>query len=70
VSFRYRTPADWVDKFRASYVPVLKSFAKLDVAQQRELRKELLELVARFNRGKDGTMVVDAEYLEVVIVRR
>jgi hypothetical protein len=49
---------------------VLKSFAKLDVAQQRELRKELLELVARFNRGKDGTMVVDAEYLEVVIVRR
>ena len=23
-----------------------------------------------FNRGKDGTMVVDAEYLEVVIVRR
>ncbi|MBC8028298.1 MAG: class I SAM-dependent methyltransferase [Steroidobacteraceae bacterium] len=70
VAFRYRTPMDWVDKFRASYAPVLKTFAKLDVAQQRELRKELLELVARFNRGKDGTMVVDAEYLEVVVVRR
>jgi ubiquinone/menaquinone biosynthesis C-methylase UbiE len=69
-AFRYRTPADWVDKFRASYVPVLKTFARLDIAQQRELCKELLELVARFNRGKDGTMVVDAEYLEVVIVRR
>lgn len=70
VALRHRTPTDWLDKFRASHVPVLKAFAKLDAAQQRELRKELLELVARFNRGKDGTMVVDAEYLEVVIVRR
>ncbi len=70
VAFRYRTPMDWVDKFRASYAPVFKTFATLDAAQQRELRRELLELVARFNRGKDGTMVVDAEYLEVVIVRR
>jgi ubiquinone/menaquinone biosynthesis C-methylase UbiE len=70
VAFRCRTPADWVGKFRAGYVPVLKTFAKLDVTQQRELRKELIELIARFNRAKDGTMVVDAEYLEVVVVRR
>jgi ubiquinone/menaquinone biosynthesis C-methylase UbiE len=70
VAFRQRTPADWVDKFRAGYVPARKTFATLDGAQQRELRQEILELVARFNRGKDGTMVVDAEYLEVVILRR
>jgi SAM-dependent methyltransferase len=70
VAFRCRTPMDWVDKFRASHAQVGKTFAKLDLAQQRELRKELLELVARFNRGKDGTMVADAEYLEVVVVRR
>jgi SAM-dependent methyltransferase len=70
VAFRHRSPTDWVDKLRAGHVPVLKTFATLDVAQQRELRRELLELVARFNRGKDGTMVVDAEYLEVVISRR
>ena len=61
---------DWVDKFRASYSPVSQTFAKLDAAEQRALRRQLLGLVARFNRGKDGTMVVDAEYLEVVIVRR
>ena len=70
VAFRYRTVADWVEKFRASYSPVGRTFAKLDLAQQRELRNELQDLVARFNRGKDGSMVVDAEYLEVVIVRR
>ena len=68
--FRYRSPADWVEKFRASYVPVMKTFAKLDADKQRLLTGELLELVTRFNRAKDKTMVVDAEYLEVVITRR
>ena len=68
--FRYRSPADWVEKFRASYVPVLKTFATLDAAKQRLLTGELLELVAKFNRANDKTMVVDAEYLEVVITRR
>jgi SAM-dependent methyltransferase len=70
VAFRHRSPMDWVDKVRAGHVPVRQAFAKLDLAQQRELRKQLVELVARFDRGKDGTMIVDAEYLEVVIVRR
>ncbi len=68
--FRYRSPADWVEKFRASYVPVLKTFARLDLEKQRVLTSELLELVTRFNRANDKTMVVDAEYLEVVITRR
>ena len=31
---------------------------------------DLLELVTSFNRATDGTMLVDAEYLEVVITRR
>lgn len=70
VTFRSRTPADWVEKFRSGYVPLLKTFARLDADRQRALTGELLELVARFNRATDRTMVVDAEYLEVLIVRR
>jgi ubiquinone/menaquinone biosynthesis C-methylase UbiE len=70
VAFRYRTPKDWVDKFCATYAPVVSGFAKLDSALQREMRATLLALVARFNRATDGTMVVDAEYLEVVVTRR
>ena len=61
VSLRSSTPMDWVDKLRAGYLPALKTFA---------LRAELLELVERFNRADDGSMVVEAEYLEVVITRR
>lgn len=70
VTFRYRSPAEWVDRFRASYVPVMAIFANLEKERQRALQAELLELVARFNRAKDGTLVVDAEYLEVAIKRR
>ena len=68
--FRYRSPADWVEKFRTGYVPLLKAFTKLDADRQRALTGELLELVTRFNRAPDKTMVVDAEYLEVVVTRR
>lgn len=70
VALRARTPMDWVDKLRTSYSPVLRTFALLDSAAQRTLRTQLLELVQRFNRAKDSTMLVDAEYLEVVVQRR
>jgi ubiquinone/menaquinone biosynthesis C-methylase UbiE len=70
VALRSRTPMDWVDKLRASYLPVQKAFASLDAEGKRALRSDLLELVARFNRATDGTMLVDAAYLEVVITRR
>jgi len=70
VTLRARTPMEWVDKLRAGYAPVLKAFGALDAARQKALRGDLLELVARFNRAKDSTMLVDAEYLEVVVTRR
>jgi SAM-dependent methyltransferase len=70
VALRARTPMDWVDKLRASYSPVLKTFALLDSAGQKTLRGELLELVQRFNRARDSTMLVDAEYLEIIVRRR
>jgi len=70
VIFRSRTPMDWVDKLRAGYLPVTRTFSALDAAGKRALRSDLLELVAKFNGARDGTMVVNAEYLEVVITRR
>ena len=70
VVFRSRTPMDWVDKLRAGYLPVTRTFSALDAAGKRALRSDLLELVAKFNGARDGTMVVNAEYLEVVITRR
>jgi SAM-dependent methyltransferase len=70
IAFRARTPMDWVDKLRTSYAPVIRAFAPLDAAGKRELRTALLTLVTKFNRAKDAGMVVDAQYLEVIVQRR
>ena len=70
VALRAKTPMDWVDKLRSGYAPVLKACALLEPARQKSFRGELLELVTRFNRARDSSMVVDAAYLEVVITRR
>lgn len=68
--FRYRSPEHWLETFKSYYGPVLKAFAALQPAQQAVLDQELMELIERFNRSGDPSMVVPSEYLEVVITRR
>jgi ubiquinone/menaquinone biosynthesis C-methylase UbiE len=67
--FRYRSPEHWIDVFKTYYGPLLKAFAALDAEAQAALDRDLRQLIARFNRTGDGTMVVPSEYLEVVITR-
>ena len=47
-----------------------RAFALLDSAGKSSLRNALLELVAAFNRAGDASMMVDAQYLEVLMQRR
>ncbi|GJD53641.1 hypothetical protein OPKNFCMD_6418 [Methylobacterium crusticola] len=67
--FRYRSPAHWLAVFRTCYGPVLKAFAALEPERQAALAQDLLDLVGRFNRSGDASMVVPGEYLEVVVTR-
>jgi ubiquinone/menaquinone biosynthesis C-methylase UbiE len=67
--FRYRSPQHWLDIFRTYYGPVLKAFAALEHGQQAALERDLLALVGEFNRSGDATMVVPAEYLQIVVAR-
>jgi ubiquinone/menaquinone biosynthesis C-methylase UbiE len=66
-NFRYRSAAHWLEVFRTWYGPVHKAFEALPDQGKTALEEDFLALIARFNRAKDGTMVVPAEYLEVVI---
>ena len=68
-TFRYRSPMHFVDVFRTWYGPVHKAFLALPDDGRQRLHHDLLELVGRFNRSGDETMVVPSEYLEVVIVK-
>lgn len=69
-NFRYASPAHWLQIFRDFYGPTHKAFASLDAAAAQGLEQDMLALVDRFNTGAAGTMVVPAEYLEVVITRQ
>ncbi len=69
-TFRYRSPEHMVEIFKTYYGPVLKAFAALDAAKQPALADDLLGLISKFNRAKDGTMVTPSEYLEVVITKK
>jgi ubiquinone/menaquinone biosynthesis C-methylase UbiE len=69
-TFRYLSPAHCVKVFRTYYGPVLKTFDSLTPIAQMALEQDFLNLIGRFNRSGDGTMVVSSEYLEVVITKR
>ena len=68
-TFRYRSAAHWIEVFRTWFGPVHKAFASLASEDQGHLERDLTELIARHNRSGDATMVVPAEYVEVVVVR-
>lgn len=69
-SFRYVSAAHWLQVFRDFYGPTHKAFAALDPAGQRALEKDILALLDRFNIAGPSSLVVPAEYLEVVITKR
>jgi hypothetical protein len=49
---------------------MLKALAALDQRGRRSLQDELLTLADASNRNKSGALTIDAEYLEVVAIRR
>ena len=68
--WRYKSPRHWLDLWRAVYGPLQKAFDALNEAAQEQLSIDLLALIDRFNVATDGTMVVPADYLEVIVTKR
>ena len=69
-TFRYKSPAHFLDIFRTYYGPTHKAFGAIDAAGQQQLQVDLLALIDKFNTARDGTLVIPGEYLEVVITKR
>ncbi|MGD9953467.1 MAG: class I SAM-dependent methyltransferase [Burkholderiales bacterium] len=69
-TFRYRSPEHWLEVFRNFYGPVNRTYAALEAGRQAELTRDILALIERDNRSGDGTLVLPAEYLEVVVERQ
>jgi len=69
--FEYPFPPDAVvEFFRKHYGPVTLAFASLDSKGQEELRSELVSVWSVHNKSEGNTTLVDAEYLEVIAIRK
>ncbi len=61
--------AELVEFNRTWFGPIRTAFGRLDATGQEHLRTELEAASEHFNRATDGTLVAEAEYLEVVAVK-
>jgi hypothetical protein len=68
-NFRYTSAAHLVEVFRTYYGPTFKAFGALDAKDQQGLTRAIEQLVNEHNVGGPSSVVVPADYLEIVIVR-
>jgi ubiquinone/menaquinone biosynthesis C-methylase UbiE len=69
-NFRYASAQHWLQVFCEFYGPTHKAYAALDDAGQQALSAELTALLDRCNVAGAHSLVLPAEYLEVVITKR
>jgi SAM-dependent methyltransferase len=67
--FRYLSGEHWLEVFRTFYGPLNRAFAALG-ERGSELERDVLALIAEFDRGRGKGLVLPSEYLEAVIVRK
>ena len=67
--WRFASAQQYLEMFRGYYGPTLRAFEALDAAGQEALARDLIAAVERFNRSDDTSLLVPAEYLEVVAVK-
>jgi SAM-dependent methyltransferase len=68
--FRYRDSGHWIEVFRTYFGPIIRTLEALDEKRRAEFLKELDDTLNRFNRSGDDTLVVSADYLEVVMAKK
>ncbi len=68
--FRYRSVRHYLDVLQTHLGPTREAFLALEPARRENLVGELVDLIDRFNRSDDETMVVPSDYLEVVVTKR
>lgn len=67
--FRFRSSAHWIEVFSKYFGPIMRVLAALDEPARQVYVAELDAILNRFNCSGDDTLVVSADYLEVVMVK-
>jgi len=68
--FRFRSPQHWIEVFSTYFGPIMRTLEALDPERRRAYLADLDATLRRFNRSGDETLVVSADYLEVVMIKK
>lgn len=68
--FRYHSSEIFLGTFRAHYGSAFSALQVIDAPGRDPLSPIVTAAVRRFDRGRDGTLVAPADYLEVVATKR
>ncbi len=67
--FRYQDSQHWIRVFSTWFGPIIRALDNLQDPKRAEFLKELDDILNRFNKSGDDTLVVSADYLEVVVTK-
>lgn len=67
--FRYRSVRHYLEVLQTQLGPTRETLVALDPAKRENLVGDVVDLIGRFNRSGDETLVVPSDYLEVVVTR-
>jgi ubiquinone/menaquinone biosynthesis C-methylase UbiE len=70
VRFRSRSAADWVAFMKNYFGPAITAFEHSSPDRQRMLEQEMTDLIREYNRSGNETMLSEAEYLDIVAMRK
>lgn len=68
-TWRYESPRTWLESWRSHGGPLNKVYNAVDPDWRAQFTSELLQLVDRFNQADDGSMIVESEYLEFLVLK-
>jgi len=69
VTMYYRSIDHAIETFRNFFGPMARAFQAIDAAGQNALRSDVATLFDRYNRATDGTLAMEAAYLQAVATR-
>lgn len=69
-SMYYRSADHAVEIFRTYFGPIARACQMLDAVARDAMLAELRDLLGRYNRATDGTLILAAEYMQVVATRK
>jgi len=67
--FRYRSVQHYLEVLQTQLGPTRETLRRLEPASREALIGDVVNLVGRFNRSGDDTVLVPSDYLEVVVTR-